>query len=332
MSCVRSIKVSNIRGERAPAPSSRCFHRLGEPLAGVASPVFRAGRLASVAAAAAALAGCAATPGWNADGSDLGGPDRRGFTPVAKSAMPSVVQPYARIEETLACIRSTGVLHGKTFVVGPFADSTGKINAVAPGATGNFIPQGGSAAYITDALTKAGGRVVSTYFGPPAKAVPAQYAVNGIFNSLDFGTPVQADVRVAGIGPTVGLGWAQLSMTVQLDEVATRVNRQMSMIQRPVRYTQLGVGSGRDFNGTLVTGNVALQNQERLQLEALNGPIALGIADVVFKEFSQARHQCRGLVADLLDVTNQREVASLSGPMKAGVAGWQTRVTAARKD
>lgn len=220
--------------------------------------------------------------------------------PVTAAALPSSVQPYPRIEQTLQCIRRSGVLEGKTFVVGPFADSTGKINAVAPGSTGNFIPQGGSASYITDALTKAGGRVVSTYFGPPAKNVSAQYAINGIFNSLDFGNPIAADVRIQGIGPTANFGWAQLSLSIQLDAATTRVNHQMSMIQRPVRYSQIGVGSGRDFGGTLVTGNIAFQNQERLQLEALNGPIALGVADVVMKEFPAARHACGGIVADLL--------------------------------
>lgn len=219
---------------------------------------------------------------------------------VTAAALPSSVQPYPRIEQTLQCIRRTGVLQGKTFVVGPFADSTGKINAVAPGSTGNFIPQGGSASYITDALAKAGGRVVSTYFGPPAKTVSAQYAINGIFNSLDFGNPLAADVRIQGIGPTANFGWAQLSLSIQLDTVETRVNRQMSMIQRPVRYSQIGIGAGRDFSGTLVTGNLAFQNQERLQLEALNGPIALGVADVVMKEFPRARHECGRMVADLL--------------------------------
>jgi hypothetical protein len=226
--------------------------------------------------------------------------DKPGSVPVTEAALPSSVQPYPRIEQTLACIHHTGVLRGLTFVVGAFADSTGKINAVAPGSTGNYIPQGGSAAYITDALAKAGGRVVSTYFGPPTRQVRAQYSINGIFNSLDFGSPVAADVRVRGIGPTASFGWAQLSLSIQLDEAATRVNRQMSMIQRPVRYTQVGVGTGRDFDGTLVTGNIAFQNQERLQLEALNGPIALGVADVVMKEFPRARAACGGIVADLL--------------------------------
>ena len=82
--------------------------------------------------------------------------------------------------------------------------------------------------------------------------------------------------------------------------LATRLNRQMSMIQRPVRYAQLGVGVGKTFDSTLVTGNIVVQNQERLQFEALNGPIALGVADVVMKEFSRARRECGGIVADLL--------------------------------
>ena len=256
---------------------------------------------AALMVAMLALGGCAGQGAlWNTSDTDLGGPDRKVRVPVTKASMPSSVQPYPRIESTLQCIRRTGVLRGKTFVVGPFADSTGKINAVALGGTGNFIPQGGSASYVTDALTKAGGQVVSTYFGPPTKAVPSQYAINGIFNSLDFGTVAQADVRISGIGPTMELGWAQLSLSIQLDEVATRVNRQMSMIQRPVRYTQLGATSGAVVNNSLVTGLANVQNQERLQLEALNGPIALGVADVIMKEFPRAGQQCVGNIADLL--------------------------------
>jgi hypothetical protein len=235
--------------------------------------------------------------------------------PVSQAQLPSVVQPYPRIERALLCIRDTGVLRGKTFVVGAFADSTGKLNAVAPGSTGNFVPQGGSASYITDALTKAGARVVSTYFGPPPEPIPAKYAINGIFNSLDFGAPFAADVRINGIGPTAASGWAQLTLTIQLDENRTRLNRQMSMIQRPVRYAQLGVGAGRTFDSTLVTGNVVFQNQERLQFEALNGPIALGVADVVMKEFPRARHRCGGLVADLLTTT------AAAAPVPAGGHG-----------
>lgn len=220
--------------------------------------------------------------------------------PVTLARLPSVVQPYPRIEQVLECVRSTGALAGKTFVVGPFADSTGKINAVATGATGAFVPQGGSASYITDAIAKAGGRVISTYFGQPAIQAPAQYMINGIFNTLDFGTAYYADMQVAGLGPVVQIGWAQLSLSIQLDEAGTRLNRQMSMIQRPVRYSQLGLSVGKSINGNLVTGQAGMQNQERLQFEALNGPVALGVVDVLMKEFPVAREVCKPMVADLL--------------------------------
>jgi hypothetical protein len=227
--------------------------------------------------------------------------------PVTRAALPSSVQRYQPIEDILTCIRQTGAVKGITFVVGPFADSTGKINYAAGGATGNFIPQGGSASYITDALRKAGADVVSTYFGEPRIKAPAHYAINGIFNSLDFGAPVGVDVRVGGIGPTVSTGWAQLSLTIQLDEVGTRLNRQISMIQRPVRYSQVGIGIGRDINDTLVTGNVAFQNQERLQLEALNGPIALGVAEVLLREFAEAQSQCSNPLNEVLQPFGVRE-------------------------
>lgn len=233
---------------------------------------------------------------------DLGSPEAsRNFSPpVSSSPMPSVMPRYGEIEEALACIRSTQRLNNVTFVVGSFADSTGKINASAPGATGNFLPQGGSAAFITDALGRAGARVVSTYFGPPEVPVQADYAINGIFNSLDFGRTASVDMRAGGIGPVIATGWAQLSLTIQLDQASTRISRQISMIQRPVRYQQYGFGVGRQFGNTLVTGSASVEGQERLQLEALNGPIALGVIDVLTREFPELRAQCIDGVQDLL--------------------------------
>ncbi len=224
---------------------------------------------------------------------------------VSDAALPSVVQPYARIDNVLACINNTGVTRGVAFSVGPFADSTGKINAVALGSTGNYLPQGGSAAYLTDALRKAGATVVSTYFGPPDQKIPVRYSVNGIYNSLDFGTSSRLDMRVSGIGPVARAGWAQLSLTVQLDDANTRVNQQISMIKRPVRYQMFGAGVGRDFNGRLVTGSLGFENQEQLQFEALNGPIALGVADVLMRQFPEARAACMGQVKDLLSITGR---------------------------
>jgi hypothetical protein len=267
--------------------SDRRGSMAGEPRAA------RAVNVALVLAVVAAMSGCV-----------MGGPNRETGKapdlPVTQALLPTAVQPYQRIDKTLLCIRSTHALEGRTFVVGPFADSTGKINSVASGATGAFVPQGGSASFVTDAITKAGGRVVSTYFGTPAISTPAQYMVNGIFNSLDFGTSFSADLQINGVGPVAQFGWAQLTLSIQLDEAGTRLNRQMSMIQRPVRYTQLGPTIGAQWGNTLVTGNFSGQNQERLQFEALNGPIALGVVDVLIKEFPLAKATCGAIVADLL--------------------------------
>jgi hypothetical protein len=222
---------------------------------------------------------------------------------VTKAAPPSAVVRYAKADTVLTCIRETGRLRNTTFSVGSFADSTGKINAVAVGATGNFLPQGGSAAFVTDALRRAGGQVVSTYFGPPQREINAEYAVNGIFNSLDFGRPTSIDARIRGVGPVIATGWAQLSLTIQLDQAETRLNRQMSIIQRPIRYQQFGLGVARTFGTSLVTGAAEFQAQERLQLEALNGPIALGVADVIMREFPDVRKKCGAPVNAVLDET-----------------------------
>lgn len=220
---------------------------------------------------------------------------------VGDAELPSVVQRLALVDDVLLCIADTHVLEDVVFLIGSFADSTGKINATAQGGTGNFLPQGGSASYLTDAIRRAGGQAVSTYFGTPSQPVAAQYALNGIFNSLDFGRRADIDVRAGGVGPVIATGWAQLSLTIQLDEASTRLNRQLSMIQRPIRYQQYGFGLGRDFNGTLVTGAGGVQGQERLQLEALNGPIALGVAAVLMEEFPRAESECGHLIAPLLE-------------------------------
>jgi len=219
---------------------------------------------------------------------------------VSRAAMPSTLARYTDLEDTLTCIRETGELDRVTFSVGSFADSTGKINSVADGATGNFLPQGGSAAFITDTIRRAGGQVVSKYFGPPERPLATEYAINGIFNSLDFGRTSDVDLRVSGIGPVIATGWAQLSLTVQLDQSETRLNRQMSMIQRPVRYQQYGFGVGRQFGNELVTGMAGVEGQQRLQMEALNGPIALGVIDVVTKEFPNLKQQCTAGLENLL--------------------------------
>lgn len=214
------------------------------------------------------------------------------FPTASPAPWPAKVQPGEVIAASLQCIRESGALKKVVFGVGAWVDSTGKINAVAPGATGAFLPQAGTASFVTDTVRQAGGQVLVQYFGPAPIKVQAHYVINGIFNSLDFGSSLNADVRVAGIGPTSQLGWAQLTLTVQLDKAQTRINRQTTVMTRAVRYTQLGVTAGKVFGDTLVTGGVQVQDQQRLQFEAVNGPIALAVIDVLIKEFPAVSH-CR---------------------------------------
>ena len=103
---------------------------------------------------------------------------------------------------------------------------------------------------------------------------------------------MRADIQVMGLGPRSRLGWAQLTLSVQLDAASTRLNRQMSVVTRTARYSNLGVSVGRVWGRTLVTGIASLSHQERLQFEAINGPIALAVIDVLLKEFP-AVARCR---------------------------------------
>ena len=52
-----------------------------------------------------------------------------------------VVKPYPYINKALLCIKKTDALKNKTFIVCPFADSTGKINAVIEDARLSIVAQ-----------------------------------------------------------------------------------------------------------------------------------------------------------------------------------------------
>jgi hypothetical protein len=88
---------------------------------------------------------------------------------------------------------------------------------------------------------------------------------------------------------------------VQLDAASTPLNRQMSVVTRAVRYSNLGVSVGRVWGRTLVTGVASLSHQERLQFEAINGPIAVAVIDVLLKEFLAVAHCRKYLVSPVSD-------------------------------
>ena len=209
-----------------------------------------------------------------------------GTSRTATSAdAPKLVEVDPATDKVLTCIRNSGQLRDVVIGVGPWVDSTGKGNSVANGATGLFLPQAGTASFVTDTLRRMGAKPLVMYFGAAEKRVKARFVINGIFNALDFGSGIDVDVRIFGIGPTAQAGWAQLTMTVQMDEAATRLNRQTAVVSRAVRFSQLGATSGKTFGAALVTGGVQVQDQQRLQFESINGPIAAGVIEVASREF-----------------------------------------------
>jgi outer membrane lipoprotein SlyB len=78
------------------------------------------------------------------------------------AARPESVRPSTGIEKTLRCIRETGRLRKVIFAIGPWVDSTGKSNASAVGA---FLPQAGTATFVTDTIRRTGGKALVKYFG-----------------------------------------------------------------------------------------------------------------------------------------------------------------------
>ncbi len=50
---------------------------------------------------------------------------------------------------------------------------------------------------------------------------------------------------MAGVGPLNQSGWAQLTLSIQLDRAATRMNRQLTVMTRTVRFNQIGMSVGR---------------------------------------------------------------------------------------
>ena len=69
----------------------------------------------------------------------------------------------------------------------------------------------------------------------------------------------------------------------------------------PVADYFAGVSVGRVWGRTLVTGIASLSHQERLQFEAINGPIALAVIDVLLKEFPAVAHCRKYLVSPIVE-------------------------------
>jgi hypothetical protein len=259
--------------------------------------IARLAGLLTSAALAVMLGGCAGS-GFNHSLSprDSGHKMADGM-PVTRAALPKEVEQYAAVESALQCVANTGELRGLNVAVGQWIDDTGK-KTIGPGGTSDLLPSAWS--ILLESYSKMGATTlditpvgrgiednvrsvlgqapdVKTVLPPRARLLIA----GGTWRSLDLNQTVAADMRVAGWGPTGNYSQAQLTMMTSLTVPGQRAVVAIQGLQRTVKYTSLGVGVGAVTGNTLVTGNVTVSNQERLQFEALNGPVALAAASNV---------------------------------------------------
>jgi hypothetical protein len=242
------------------------------------------------------------------------------YVPVTNPIPPRESSSSAPILHALACIRDSRALRGTRIAVAIHADGTGKYNHIAEGSTGNYLPQGTTAVYASQAVLQAGAKPFNYYelnteramrafanldtqknLAEKQDAVLPHYVLSTSFTALDFIGGLEADVRVAGVGPTyLGRG-AALEAVAEVYQPGTRSILRVSSVQRYVAFRQAGASVSRFFgggNGTLVTGAVQYSDQQRLQ-EATRDVVALSVADVLSR-FPRVPADCRAEVEDLL--------------------------------
>lgn len=242
------------------------------------------------------------------------------YVPVTNPVAPRASAPSAPIMHALACIHDSRALRGARIAVAIHADGTGKSNFIAEGSTGNFLPQGTTAVFASQAVMFAGGRAYNYYelnteramrafAGPETQkglaekqdAVLPHYILSTSFTALDFIGGPEVDIRVGGIGPRyVGRG-AALEAVAEVYQPGNRAILKMSSVQRYVAFREAGIGVSKFLgggSGTLVTGAAQYTDQQRLQ-EATRDVVALTVADVL-SQFPRVPGVCRAEVATLL--------------------------------
>jgi hypothetical protein len=242
------------------------------------------------------------------------------YVPVTNAVPPRASGPATPILNALACIRDSRALRGTRIAVAIHADGTGKYNHISEGSTGNYLPQGTTATYVSQAILFAGARPYNYYELNTERAMRAfanqetqkgladkqdtvlpHYVLSTSFTALDFIGGPEVDIRIAGVGPKyLGRG-AALEAVAEVYQPGTRTILRMSSIQRYIAFREAGVGISRFFGGgvgTLVTGAAVYADQQRLQ-EATRDVVALSVVDVLSR-FPRVPAECRGEVEALL--------------------------------
>jgi hypothetical protein len=273
--------------------------------------------LVIIVSATAILGGCSAPSWWDS------------YNNVSRAIPPRASGPDPHIVEALACIKESHALRNTKIAVAIHADGTGKYNHIADGATGNYLPQGTTATFASDAVLLAGARAYNYYELNTERAMRAfatadeqktladmqdatlpNFVLSTSFTALDFIGGPDIDVQVAGIGPYWTGRGASVEAVAEIYQPGTRAILKMSSVQRYIAFREGGATVSKFFGkgtGTLVTGGALYSDQQRLQ-EATRDVVALSVADVL-SQFRSVPSRCREQVAGLLDGLGWKEHA-----------------------
>jgi hypothetical protein len=227
--------------------------------------------------------------------------------------------PNEGIIKALTCMRDSHVLNKIRFGIAVHSDGTGKTSYGYEGATGSFLPQGTAAIWASETVIRAGGLAMNYYelnteralrqFGGPGleQSLASQqqnrapnFIISTAFTALDFIGGPSLDMRVAGIGPYYDVRGASLEVSAEMYRPGDRMTMAISSLNRQVYYKSGGVGIAKIFGdgkGTLVTGTMGFNDQQRLQ-EATRDVVAMSVADVL-AAMPIVPENCRRMVEDL---------------------------------
>jgi hypothetical protein len=262
-------------------------------------------QFAIILAAAVMLGGCS-SPWWDS------------YNHVTRAVPPRASGPDPRIAYALACIGQSRTLGATKIAVAIHADGTGKYNHIADGATGNYLPQGTTATFASDAVLRAGARAFNYYELNTERAMRAfatadeqktladmqdatlpNYVLSTSFTALDFIGGPDVDVQIGGVGPYWSGRGASVEAVAEIYQPGSRAILKMSSIQRYVNFAEGGATIAKLIGTQLVTGGALYADQQRLQ-EATRDVVALSVADVL-SQFHRVPKLCRGEVQALLD-------------------------------
>jgi curli biogenesis system outer membrane secretion channel CsgG len=221
-----------------------------------------AGKLCAALLVVSTLAGCAGAPGMASSTSNA--------VLVEGPPISDIVTPF---DEALACLNGR-IQRRLVFSVGAVVDQTGK-ESFTDGGVGKFITQG-AGDMIQSALFKAGTTVVNRRdprvmtveaewrIRDTSRQVPSNFYITGSINSLDFIPGSGAEVEVAGIGPRYRQNRLLIGMDLAMTDANTGVIVANVPLQKQIFASEAGIGLGRFFSETLVSGDIGGREREAI--------------------------------------------------------------------